>query len=204
MLAAMSSSLTPESAARRICARLSSPRRMLAPAQQHPELVTLALGQRDTIAYVHRSLRVGGPDELTVESNVWRPPTRLHAQAGPVSGVHRRLCALTSAPAGRSRYATVLRRHPAFGPPDDSHPRTRRSNSTPTGRATKRRGPRPSRGPTRLAGSTPTGHNLCAEVLVETLGVTQSLGWKVPMRCAQATAKAPDLCGAACTASSLT
>ena len=47
------------------------------------------------------------------------------------------------------------------------HPRTRRSHSTRgPRRAAKRRGPRLSRGLTGLAGSTPTGHNLRAEVLV--------------------------------------
>src|SRR5271163_2832139 len=62
----------------------------------------------------------------------------------------------------------ILRRNPAFGPPDDSHPRTRRPYSTPTGRAPQHRDSRPSRGPTRLASSNPTGQNLCAEVLAST------------------------------------
>ena len=50
---------------------LELPRRVLASAQKRQEFVAFVLGQLDTIAYIHRSLLVGDPDESTDESNVW-------------------------------------------------------------------------------------------------------------------------------------
>ena len=105
-----------------------------------------------------RGLRVGLVESITIECLPTRP--RLHAQAGPVSGLHRRLYTGASATSVRSRYATPLRRHPAFGAPDDSHPRTRRPHSTPARHAAQHRGPRSSGRPTRVGASDPTIKNM--------------------------------------------
>ena len=96
---AISSSRHPRIGRQQDLRPLELPRRLLAAAQQRPKFIALVLGQLDTIAYIHRSLRVGGPVESTDESNVWRTEAQLHAQAGPVSGLHRRLYARP--PAGR-------------------------------------------------------------------------------------------------------
>src|SRR6202047_803710 len=62
-LAAISSSLTPASAASRICARLSFRAGCLPPLGSAPSSLRSYWGQRDTIAYIHLGLRVGAPGE---------------------------------------------------------------------------------------------------------------------------------------------
>ena len=144
---------------------LELPRRGSCPRSEAPKFIALVLGQHDTIAYIHRSLLVGGPVELTDESNVWQARTQLHTQARPVSGLHRRLHARQSQTARRMGDAATLRRDAAIRPPDDSRPGTSRLHSPPTRSTAQHRGPRPTREPTRLASLHPTGQNLCAEVL---------------------------------------
>jgi hypothetical protein len=113
-----------------------------APPQKCQKLVAFVLGQLDTMAYIHRSLLVGDPDESTDEANVWQRQTQLHAQAGPISGLHRCVHACEPTAPRRMGDATALRRDPAFGPPDDPHPRTRRPRPTSTRRAAQHRGSR--------------------------------------------------------------
>ena len=67
---------------------------------------------------------------------------RLHTQAGAVPGLHLRLHAGARPAAGRSRSATPLPRHAAFGPPDGAHSRTRRPDPTPTRHRPQHRGAR--------------------------------------------------------------
>src|SRR3990172_1196922 len=93
--------------------------------------------------------------------------TRLHAQAGTVSGLHIRLHAGARPPACRSRSATPFPRHPAFGPPDGAHPRAGRADPTTSRRRAQHRTagqPRSSAASTCQPRS--TRQILCAEVLV--------------------------------------
>src|SRR6266568_7208948 len=66
----------------------------------------------------------------TDESDAWAMspcfPTRLHAQAGAILGLHPRLHAGARPAAGRSRFATILPGDAAFSPPDGAHARTQR------------------------------------------------------------------------------
>src|SRR5438105_4969040 len=58
---------------------------------------------------------------------------RLHAQAGPVSGLHLRVLAPAAPGSRRGRYAALLRGQPAFGPPDGARLGASRADPT-TGR----------------------------------------------------------------------
>src|SRR5262249_49757412 len=130
------------------------------------KFIALVLGQGHTIAYVHLRLLIRGAGESIDESNVWRTTTALHAQAGTVSGLHRRLHARQPQAARRSRHPAPLRRHSAIRPSDDSYARARRPDPAPTQRTTQYRGARAARALTRLGISGSTSQNLCAEVLV--------------------------------------
>src|ERR1700676_4555899 len=97
-----------------------------------------------------------------------RFPTRLHAQAGPIPGLHPCLYAGAWPAAGRSRSATILSGDAAFSPPNGAHPRTQRADPTPTRHRPEHRGTGRSRSaaaPTRQPQS--TRQILCAEVLAE-------------------------------------
>ena len=105
-----------------------------------------------------------------------RPASRaaLHAQAGAVSSLHPCLYAGDRPTAGRSRSATLLPGHPAFGPPDGAHPRTQRADPTPTRHRSQHRGTGRTRS-TAAPSIQPrsTRHILCDEVLV---GSASTLG----------------------------
>src|SRR5258707_5362914 len=74
-------------------------------------------------------LLVGGRDESSHESKIRRA---LHREAGSLPGFHPYLRLHLRTPTRRSRHPTSLPRQPAFGPPDDPHPRTKRLHPTST------------------------------------------------------------------------
>ena len=88
----------------------------------------------------------------------------LHGQAGQyLAFIHTYTLVMGRAP-GRSRHATPLPRHPAFGPPDGAHPRARRPDPATAGRRTQHQSP--ARSPAAAAAARqprPAGHFLRAE-----------------------------------------
>src|SRR5262245_27339618 len=112
-------------------------------------------------------LWIRGPVESTDESNVWRTKTQLHRQAGPVSGLHRRLHPRSQPAARRTRNTDLLRRHPALSAPDDPHSRTRTSDPSSTRRPTQHRSSRAAPRHPRLGSQPPTCQNFCDEELAQ-------------------------------------
>src|SRR6476469_1103439 len=84
-------------------------------------------------------LLVGGRDESSDESKIRRA---LHREAGLLPGLHPYLRLHVRTSTCRSRHPAPLPRQPAFGPPDDRHPRTKRLHPTSTRRPQKHRNPR--------------------------------------------------------------
>src|ERR1700680_3366007 len=119
---------------------------MLAPTQQHDELVAFALAQFDSITYIHLGLLVGGTDESIDESKIRRCSSpqwaKLYRKTGPVSGLHLRLFAHLPTPACRGRHAAPLPRQPTLGPPDGPYPRTSRPHPAAARRPPQHRTPR--------------------------------------------------------------
>src|SRR2546423_12771718 len=68
-------------------------------------------------------LLVGGRDESSDESKIRHA---LHGEAGTLPGLYLHLRAHVRTPTRRNRHAAPFPRQPAFGPPDDRHPRTKR------------------------------------------------------------------------------
>src|SRR6476660_7995522 len=87
-------------------------------------------------------LLVGGRDESSDESKIRRA---LHREAGSLPGFHPYLRLHLRTPTRRSRHPASLPRQPAFGPPDDRHPRTKRLHPTSTRHPQKHRNPRAAR-----------------------------------------------------------
>src|SRR5712691_546099 len=99
-----------------------------------------------------------------------RFPTRLHAQAGAIPGLHPRLHAGARPAAGRSRSTTILSGDAAFSPPNGAYARTQRANPTPTRHSPEHQATGRSRSaaaPARQPRS--TRQILCAEVLARLL-----------------------------------
>jgi hypothetical protein len=92
---------------------------MPAAAHKRREFGTFGLAEFDPIAYIHPRL-LHARSARTAESDGRRESRgkKLHAQAGPISGVHSPLHAATPPATSRNRYAAVFSRQPAFGSPD--------------------------------------------------------------------------------------
>src|SRR5437762_1293620 len=107
----------------------------------------------------------------TDESDAWAMspcfPTRLHAQAGAILGLHPRLHAGARPAAGRSRFATILPGDAAFSPPDGAHARTQRPDPPSARHRSEHQGVGRSRSTAALTRQLrSTRQILCAELLV--------------------------------------
>src|SRR5258708_17305454 len=107
----------------------------------------------------------------TDESDAWAMspclPTRLHAQAGAILGLHPRLSAGARPAAGRSRFATILPGDAAFSPPDGAHARTQRPDPPSARHRSEHQGVGRSRSTAALTRQLrSTRQILCAELLV--------------------------------------
>src|SRR6266446_2247909 len=106
----------------------------------------------------------------TDESDAWAMspcfPTRLHAQAGAILGLHPRLHAGARPAAGRSRFATILPGDAAFSPPDGAHARTQRPDPPSARHRSEHQGVGRSRSTAALTRQLrSTRQILCAELL---------------------------------------
>src|SRR5256885_1464789 len=84
-------------------------------------------------------LLVGGRDESSDESKIRHA---LPGEAGPLPALYPPHPAHFRPPPRRNRHAAPFLRQPAFGPPDDRHPRTKRFHPPSTWRPQKHRNPR--------------------------------------------------------------
>jgi transposase len=99
----------------------------LARRRARPAARSSRQADRRPLPWNWRSRRSRSERPLDVACPHW---TELHAQTGPISGLHLRVHARARPASRRGRPAAALRRQPAFRPPDGAHPRT--SGADPT------------------------------------------------------------------------
>src|SRR5712691_10084744 len=139
---AISSSRPPPSTASKICARLSLRAACLPPPSIAVSSSRSAWLNSTRYRTFMLCLLVGGRDESNDESKIRRA---LHREAGALPRFHPYLFVHVRTAARRGRHSAPLPRQPAFGPPDDRHPRTKRLHPTSARRPQKHRNPRAAR-----------------------------------------------------------
>src|SRR4051794_34504332 len=137
--------------------------RVLAAAQQRRQLGAFGFIEFHPVAYVHRRSPAVEDDDESCR----RIGSRVHPEAGSVSGVHRRLHVGQRPPAGTGRYPALLPPHAANRPSDAADAREGPIDCTQTRRGTLHRRSRRTR-PTPPPPSRPGSNSqiLCDEVLV--------------------------------------